>query len=55
MDDPEAQERISYFYEHGLGVEQNEYLAYHWAKRAANNGSDDAKARLPELVIYSEM
>ncbi|MDY5420593.1 tetratricopeptide repeat protein [Actinobacillus porcinus] len=55
IDDPEAQERISYFYEHGLGVEQNEYLAYHWAKRAADNGSDDAKARLPELVIYSEM
>ncbi len=55
IDNPEAQERISYFYEHGLGVEQNEYLAYRWAKMAADNGNDDAKERLPQLVIYSEM
>lgn len=48
-------ETMSYFFEHGLGVEQNEYLAYLWTKIAADNVSEIAFDRLPELMAYSEM
>jgi hypothetical protein len=51
---PEAQERMSYFFEHGFGVEQNEYLAYFWAKIAADNGNNDARDRRSSLSIYSD-
>ena len=46
---------MSYFFEHGLGVEQNEYLAYFGAKIAADNGSEIAFDRLPKLMAYSEI
>lgn len=51
----ESQERISYFYEFGLGVDKNEYLAYLWAKTAAENENPDAVERLSALLQYQDM
>lgn len=36
-------------------TKQNEYLAYFWAKIAADKGSEIAFDRLPKLMAYSEM
>lgn len=53
--DSEAQCFIGYFYEVGLGVRKNRNRAIVWYKKAAENGSVDAKAKLSELGVYPSL
>lgn len=47
--DSEAQFGMGYFYDKGFWVRKNRNQAIVWYKKAAENGSEDAKAKLREL------
>lgn len=50
--DSEAQYIMGWFYEEGHWVRKNRDQAIVWYKKAAENGDEDAKAKLSELGVY---
>lgn len=53
--DSEAQYIMGWFYEEGHWVRKNRDRAIVWYKKAAENGDEDAKAKLRELGVYPSL
>lgn len=53
--DSEAQYYMGLFYEEGFSVRKNRDQAIVWYKKAAENGDEDAKAKLSELGVYPSL